>query len=68
MLGTIESHKSIASALGKTLSQLYSDIEKEEKPVEHQSPKTRTDSFLHNDKASYYMLTNNILSKKKVPI
>ena len=68
MLGTIESHKSIASALGKTLSQLYSDIEKQEKPVEHQSLKNRTDLFLHNDKASYYMLTSNMLSKKMMPV
>lgn len=68
MIGTIESHKSIASALGKTLSQLYSDIEKQEKSVEYQSLKNRTDLFLHNDKASYYMLTSNMLSKKMMPV
>jgi transcriptional regulator with XRE-family HTH domain len=68
MIGTIESHKSIASALGKTLSQLYENIEQNEKPIEHQSLKNRTDLFRHNDKASYYMLTNNILSKKMMPL
>jgi transcriptional regulator with XRE-family HTH domain len=68
MTGTIESHKSIASALGRTLSQLYSDIERQDKPVEHQSLRNRTDMFIHNDKASYYMLTNNILSKKMMPV
>jgi transcriptional regulator with XRE-family HTH domain len=68
MIGTIESHKSIAAVFGKALSQLYSDIEKDEKPIEHQSIKNRTDLFLHNDKASYYMLTNNILSKKMMPV
>jgi transcriptional regulator with XRE-family HTH domain len=68
MIGTIESHKGIASALGKTLSQLYSDIEKTEKSIEHQSIKNRTDLFLHNKKASYYMLTTNILSKKMMPV
>jgi transcriptional regulator with XRE-family HTH domain len=68
MIGTIESHKAIASALGKTLSQLYSDIEKTQKTIEHQSIKNRTDLFLHNKKASYYMLTTNILSKKMMPV
>jgi transcriptional regulator with XRE-family HTH domain len=68
MIGTIESHKGIASALGKTLSQLYSDIEKSEKSIEYQSVKNRTDLFVHNEKASYHMLTTNILSKKMMPV
>ena len=68
MVGTVESHKSIAAVFNKSLSQLYSDIEKDEKAIEHQPLKNRTDMFLHNDKASYHMLTNNILSKKMMPV
>jgi quercetin dioxygenase-like cupin family protein len=68
MLGTIDSHRAIASALGKTLSQLYSNIEKEEKSIEYQSTKNRTDIFIHNEKASYHMLTSNILTKKMMPV
>ena len=68
MIGTIESHQSIASALGKNLSQLYSDTDIEENTVEYQSIKNRTDRFLHNDKASCYMLTNKVLSKKMMPL
>jgi len=37
MIGTIESHQSIASALGKNLSQLYSNTDIEENTVEYQS-------------------------------
>jgi len=68
MIGTIESHQSIATALGKNLSHLYSDTEIEQNRVEYQSLKNRTDRFLHNDKASYYMLTNRVLSKKMMPL
>ena len=68
MVGTIESHQAIASALNKTLSQLYNDMELEEKPIEFQSLKNRTDLFKHNDKSSYYMLTNRVLSKKMMPV
>ena len=68
MIGTIESHQSIASALGKNLSQLYSNTDIEENAVEYQSIKNRTDRFLHNDKASCYMLTNKVLSKKMMPL
>jgi transcriptional regulator with XRE-family HTH domain len=68
MVGTLESHKAIASTLGKNLPQLYSNIEIENRPVEFQSIKNRTDLFMHNEKASYYMLTNNVLTKKMMPV
>ncbi|MDD5504201.1 MAG: XRE family transcriptional regulator [Candidatus Omnitrophica bacterium] len=68
MRGTVESHKAIASALGQTLSQLYSNLENKKTPIEYQNIENRTDLFLHNDKASYHMLTSNILSKKMMPV
>lgn len=67
MTGTLKSHQAIASSLGINLAQLYGEISTPAKPVEFQSQKNRTDLFLHNDKASYYMLTNNVLSKKMMP-
>jgi len=68
MTGTIQSHQAIASALDLTLPQLYGQIDSNESAIEFQSLTNRTDSFVHNDKASYYMLTNNVLSKKMMPI
>jgi len=68
MMGTVESHKAIATALGQTLSQLYSNLENKESSFEYQNLENRTDLFLHNDKASYHMLTSNILSKKMMPV
>lgn len=68
MTGTVKSHQAIASALGLSLPQLYGDMELESKPVDFQSQENRTDVFIHNDKASYDMLTNRVLSKKMMPV
>ncbi|MFH1868670.1 MAG: XRE family transcriptional regulator [Candidatus Omnitrophota bacterium] len=67
MSGTVKSHQAIASALGLTLPQLYGDMEIETKTVDFQSKKSHTDLFIHNEKASYNMLTSNVLSKKMMP-
>lgn len=67
MTGTVKSHQAIASALSLSLPQLYSDMEIETKPIDFQSQENRTDVFVHNDKASYHMLTNKVLSKKMMP-
>lgn len=68
MTGTVKSHQAIASALGLSLPQLYGDMELEHKPVDFQSRENRTDVFIHNDKASYDMLTGKVLSKKMMPV
>jgi len=68
MTGTIQSHLAIASALNLTLPQLYGESDTDVNSIEFQSITNRTDSFVHNDKASYNMLTNNVLSKKMMPI
>ena len=68
MTGTVESHQAVAKTLGVSLSQLYGDIDTEQKQVEFQSIKNRTDTYVHNDKASYLMLTSNVLSKKMMPV
>lgn len=68
MTGTVKSHQKIASVLGISISQLYGDMKIENRPVEFQSIKNRTDLFIHNDKASYHMLTSYVLSKKMMPV
>jgi len=68
MTGTVKSHQAIASSLGIDLSHLYSNIRAEGNLVEYQSKKNRTDQFIHNDKASYNILTNDVLSKKMMPV
>ena len=67
MTGTLESHLNIAKALGVDITQLYNDIETS-KTIKENSRKTLTDSFSYNDKASYEILTGNVLTKKMMPI
>lgn len=67
MTGTLKSHQAIASALSLSLPQLYGDMEIQTKAVDFQSKGNHTDLFVHNDKASYNMLTSNVLSKKMMP-
>ena len=67
MTGTLDSHANIAKALGITITQLYSDIIKEENPVDIHTPKSPSDVFVHSDKASYEILTGKVLAKKMMP-
>ena len=68
MTGTVRSHQAIASVLGISLPQLYGDIQLKHKAVDFQSTRSRTDIFVHNDRAAHGMLTNNVLSKKMMPV
>ncbi|NQT90105.1 MAG: helix-turn-helix transcriptional regulator [Candidatus Omnitrophica bacterium] len=68
MTGTVKSHQAIASGLGLILPQLYEDMEIGKSLVDFQPRQNRTDVFIHNDKASYDMLTSNVLSKKMMPV
>jgi transcriptional regulator with XRE-family HTH domain len=68
MTGTLDAHLSIAKALGITLSELYEDIELENQKVTLLEEKAHSDVFVHNDKASYEMLTMGVLKKKMMPI
>lgn len=68
MTGTLESHMNIARALGVDITQLYTNIIKEEDKVDVRTSKTLTDVFVHSDKSSYEILTNKVLSKKMMPI
>lgn len=69
MTGTLPSHIKIAEALNIELTDLYLDIIKSSK-VEPDAKTSRadTETFTFNDKASYEILTNNVISKKMMPI
>lgn len=68
MTGTLESHMNIAKALGVDITQLYTNIIKEEDKVDLKTSRSDTDVFIHSDKSSYEILTSNVLSKKMMPI
>jgi transcriptional regulator with XRE-family HTH domain len=68
MTGTVSSHNDIARALDVTLAELYSGFEIKSQRVEVQSQQEQTDVFIHNDKASYDILTKKVLSKRMMPI
>ena len=73
MTGTLESHMAIASALGTDITQLYSalPVSRSGPSLPDQTPESRklgTESFTYNDKASYEILVNKLLSKKMMPV
>lgn len=68
MTGTLESHMNIAKALGIDVTQLYSDIIKEESNIDIQTSPSSSEIFVHSDKSSYEMLTTKVLSKNMMPI
>ena len=68
MTGTLDSHMRIAKALGVEITELYSDIIREDKTIEVQTSRSENDVFVHNDKASYEILTQKVLSKKMMPV
>ncbi|MBP9854367.1 MAG: helix-turn-helix transcriptional regulator [Candidatus Omnitrophica bacterium] len=67
MTGTVESHMAIAKGLGIDVLQLYADIVNEEKTVERSEGTAQKDIFIHSDKASFEILTTNVLKKKMMP-
>jgi len=67
MTGTLESHMAIATALSVDVTQLYSGLVEPAGRIEVQDNKTQKDVFVHSDKASYEILTTNVLKKKMMP-
>ncbi len=66
MVGSLESHMNMAKALGVDITHLYANI-REDRQTE-KTPKKLTDAFVHNEKASFEILTSKVLSKKMMPI
>jgi len=68
MTGTLECHMAVAQALGVDLVQLYQDADRETGKVQVKGGKATTDTFTHNEKSAYEILTSNVLSKKMMPV
>lgn len=68
MKGTIDSHLSVARALGVDVTTLYKDLGKESTDDRTSPPDAPTETFNYNDKASYEILTSHLLSKKMMPV
>ena len=67
MTGTLESHLSIAKALGIDVVDLYKSIIREQKQVEVSESTQTSEVFTHNEKSSFEILTKNVLSKQMMP-
>ncbi len=67
MSGTLKSHIKIAKALHTDLIELYSDITENPNSLPQTIDESSADVFTYNEKASYDLLTKNILSKKMLP-
>ncbi|MFA5060636.1 MAG: XRE family transcriptional regulator [Candidatus Omnitrophota bacterium] len=68
MVGTLESHMSIATALGVSLGELYSNIRTEDRKVDLQKESKDPGIFVHSDRSSYEILTAQVLNKKMMPV
>lgn len=71
MTGTINSHISIAKALGVELVELYAEGQHDEATAQNaqiNKPQAAVESFTYNDRASYEILTSQLFKKKMMPI
>ena len=70
MTGSLDSHMAIAKSLGVDITELYSAISgnnREDSRVELQEKEAAKEVFVHNDKATYEVLTGNLLKRKMMP-
>ena len=68
MLGTVESHRKIAVALGVSLSYLYEGIDTRSESVKSQKASERKRVVLKSGEINQELLMPNISSKKIVPV
>ena len=69
MTGTLASHIKIAKALEVELTDLYEDIVRSGKSrPDAVYSHSKAQTFTFNKKASYEILTNNVMDKKMVPV
>ncbi|MCX5715541.1 MAG: cupin domain-containing protein [Candidatus Omnitrophica bacterium] len=64
MTGTVHSHISVAKALGMTLPEFYSEMDR---PMTMQKETDYADLFVHDEKTSSVILTKDIFNKKMLP-
>jgi transcriptional regulator with XRE-family HTH domain len=68
MTGTLESHSHIAKALGLTLPEFYSEIDKLNASQKEPTESDRANLFIHDKGASSVILTKDIFTKKMLPV
>ena len=68
MVGTLESHITIAKALGIDVTELYKRTPQAPKTIDVETPSSLTDQFKHSDKTAYEILTKKVLNKKMMPV
>lgn len=71
MVGTLESHLSIAKALGIDLTKLYkesSDSQDSLEPIAVETQDARSDQFEHSEKSGYEIMTKKVLNKMMMPV
>jgi transcriptional regulator with XRE-family HTH domain len=66
MVGTLECHMQIARALGIDVTELYKGLSHQNAIIDFGNDKN-TDVFTHSDKASFEILTKNIMNKRMMP-
>lgn len=68
MPGTLNAHKSICAALGSSLSDLYREIEDEDKTVDPVPQAARTEHYSHESGLVCELLISKITDKKVTPL
>lgn len=68
MTGTVESHMQLAKALGLSLPQFYSEVEKSELSQKQSKQESQANTFVQNKDISSTILTKDIFSKKMLPL
>ncbi len=69
MTGTLASHIKIANALRVELTALYETLSQSNAPdPEKKNSGVNAETFAFNEKASYEILANNVMTKKMMPI
>src|SRR3989338_3031558 len=67
MTGTLQSHMKICEALEIPLPDLYRYLSLNEKAVEVQTNRLRSDVFVHDKKSSAEIIVSKALNKKMLP-
>ena len=68
MVGTLDSHRRIAQALGLRLPQLYEEVAQKLEDIKEKAIRRRVETFSHSSGAVAELLTNGILQKKMMPV
>lgn len=67
MVGSLESHMNIAKALGVDITDMLAAADEKKSFVDLQNGEPKTDVYLGSNKASFEILTSNILQKAMMP-